>query len=129
MYHWDGPGAIPHHDHLLSISALKMLQWTPGEGREPTGHRRWWPLYHKTVEAGKKVFLWLDHREDIEKLRREFGPKLKQFLLALNVPSVRAAEEILKAVSRDRPRTPRAVRGGSHRLAKATISKSEASRR
>jgi len=32
MYHWDGPSAIPHHDHLLSIPRLSMLQWTPGAG-------------------------------------------------------------------------------------------------
>ena len=31
MYHWDGPGAIPHHDHLLSIPKLNMIQWTPGD--------------------------------------------------------------------------------------------------
>ncbi|MBS3762988.1 MAG: hypothetical protein KGZ25_06765, partial [Planctomycetes bacterium] len=54
MYHWDGPGAIPHHDHLLSIDPLPMLQWTPGAGQEPTWHRKWWPMYHKTFDAGKK---------------------------------------------------------------------------
>jgi len=30
MYHWDGPGALGHHDHLLSLPRLTMLQWTPG---------------------------------------------------------------------------------------------------
>jgi len=44
MYHWDGPGAIPHHDHLLSIPNLDMIQWTPGAGVEPCEHERWWPL-------------------------------------------------------------------------------------
>ncbi|NLG26402.1 MAG: hypothetical protein GX557_00700, partial [Chloroflexi bacterium] len=52
MYHWDGPGAIQHHDALLAIPRLSMLQWTPGDGQEPIAHPRWWPLFHKTVEAG-----------------------------------------------------------------------------
>jgi len=26
MYHWDGPDALPHHDHLLSIPRLTVLQ-------------------------------------------------------------------------------------------------------
>jgi hypothetical protein len=45
MYHWDGPRALPHHGHLLSIPELKLLQWVPGCGAEPTWHRRWWPIY------------------------------------------------------------------------------------
>jgi hypothetical protein len=51
MYHWDGPGALRHHDHLLALPALDMIQWTPGAGVEPTWHRRWWPYYRKTIEA------------------------------------------------------------------------------
>ena len=54
MYHWDGPGAIAHHRHLLSIPHLSMIQWTPGSGVDPVMSPKWWPLYHKTVEAGKK---------------------------------------------------------------------------
>ena len=99
MYHWDGPGALAHHDHLLSIPRLTMLQWTPGAGVEPTHHRRWWPLYHKTIAAGKKVFAGCDTIENLKAMKNEFGPGLKQFLIPMNAKTPEQAEEILKVAS------------------------------
>ena len=96
MYHWDGPGAVRHHDSLLSIPELDMLQWTPGAGQEPTYHKRWWPMYHKTVEAGKKLLINCDSIENLKLLKKEFGPELKQFLINMNARSLEHAEEILK---------------------------------
>jgi len=95
LYHWDGPGAIPHHDLLLSIPNLRMLQWTPGSGIQNTCHRRWWPLYHKTIEAGKKMFIHADDYRELEPFRREFGAKLKQFFIITSVPSLKDAETLL----------------------------------
>lgn len=95
MYHWDGPGAIPHHDHLLALPDLDMIQWTPGAGSEPPAHPRWWPLYHKTVEAGKKMFLAIHGRAELAALKREFGPKLKHFLLSCAWPMTRAEADRL----------------------------------
>ena len=99
MYHWDGPGALEHHDHLLSIPGLDMLQWTPGAGAEPTWHRRWWPYYHKSVEAGKSLLVNAGNDETLDALKREFGPKLKRFLLTMGVESPAKAEEVLAFVS------------------------------
>lgn len=97
MYHWDGPGAIAHHDHLLSIPRLTMLQWTPGAGVEAMDHPRWWPLYHKTVDAGKKVYLGeCSGIESLRALKREFGPKLKQFLIGWHAGSLSEAEEFIR---------------------------------
>ena len=96
MYHWDGPGALPHHDHLLSIPALTMLQWTPGAGQEPTHDARWWPLYHKTVDAGKKLFIGCDTIDTLKALRKEFGPKLRQFLIGMPADTPEQADEILR---------------------------------
>jgi 5-methyltetrahydrofolate--homocysteine methyltransferase len=96
MYHWDGPGALQHHDHLLSIPKLTMLQWTPGAGNEPTDHKRWWPLYHKTIEAGKKVLIGCSSIENLKALKREFGEKLKAFMINMWAESPAQAEEILK---------------------------------
>ncbi|MGQ9696787.1 MAG: hypothetical protein ACUVRO_02185 [Armatimonadota bacterium] len=96
MYHWDGPGAICHHDALLSIPRLHIIQWTSGSGVEPPAHSRWWPLYHKTIDAGKKVFIAVDGREDILSLKREFGLKLKQMLIAAHAPSRRDAEDLIR---------------------------------
>ncbi|MCC7261399.1 MAG: hypothetical protein IT369_02645 [Candidatus Latescibacteria bacterium] len=95
IYHWDGPGAIPHHDQLLSIPELRMLQWTPGAGIEQPGHRRWWPLYHKTIEAGKKVFIAIQNLEELRQLKAEFGYRLQQFYLGLGVASLDQAHEAL----------------------------------
>lgn len=99
MYHWDGPGALPHHDHLLSIPRLTMLQWTPGAGQPPTQDRRWWPLYHKTFDAGKKALIGCDTIETLKTLKKEFGPAFKQFLISMRAESPKHAEEILKVAS------------------------------
>ena len=100
MYHWDGPGALPHHDHLLSLENLDMLQWTPGAGHEPADDARWWPYYHKTVEAGKKLYVTgcrdIAH---LKRMRKEFGAKLNQFLIAFHGKSVEQAEAFVDAAS------------------------------
>jgi 5-methyltetrahydrofolate--homocysteine methyltransferase len=98
MYHWDGPGALSHHDQLLSIPDLDMIQWTPGEGHEPPDHPRWWPYFHKTVEAGKKVYLHTcSSLESLDALKREFGPKLHQFMIGIAATSLAEAKEFLRA--------------------------------
>jgi hypothetical protein len=99
IYHWDGPGAIPHHDMLLSLPNLDVLQWTPGAGALSTTDPRWWPLYHKTVEAGKKVMIGVGDVESLTAMQREFGHKLNQFLIQMRAESLREAEEILRLVS------------------------------
>ena len=96
MYHWDGPGALAHHDHLLSVPKLKMLQWTPGAGHEETWHPRWWPYYHKTIDAGKKVYIWCSTREQLLAIKKDFGPKFKQFLIGMGIKSEKDGAEILK---------------------------------
>ena len=97
MYHWDGPGAIPHHDHLLGIPQLDMIQWTAGAGAENPAAPRWWKMHHKTVDAGKKVFISAANKAELLALKKEFGPKLKQFLIEcgwkMTLPE---AEELLE---------------------------------
>lgn len=100
MYHWDGPGAIKHLDHLLKIPRLDMIQWTPGAGAEPPDHARWWPLYHRIIDAGKKVFCTSCQGTDsLGAMKSEFGPDLKQFLIAMSVKSPREADEVLDLAS------------------------------
>ena len=97
MYHWDGPGAIPHHDHLLSLPNLHMLQWTPGDGAEPASDPRWWPMFHKTIDAGKKIHIGVTEKEQLLALKREFGVKSKQMLLGVWHPlQPREAEEWMR---------------------------------
>lgn len=98
MYHWDGPGAIQHHDHLLSLPDLDMLQWTPGAGAEPGCHRRWWPLYHKTFEAGKKCLIGVNCLNDLIAIRKEFGKSCKGFLIQASVETPEMASAFIKAM-------------------------------
>ena len=95
MYHWDGPGALEHHDSLLSVPGLTMLQWTPGAGAEPTDHPRWWPYYHKTIDAGKRMLIGCSGVENLRALKREFGAKFGSFLINMHAPSRAEAEEYI----------------------------------
>jgi len=96
IYHWDGPGALCHLDELLSIPGIDVIQWTPGEGLEHPAHKRWWPLYHKILEQGKRVFISYGvDAESLSQIKREFGPKLKRFMLAVWTYTVEDAERIL----------------------------------
>ena len=87
---------LTHHDHLLSIPGLDMLQWTPGAGMEQTWHRRWWPIYHKTFEHGKKLLIGCDTLDTLRTLKREFGVSFKQFMITMGVKTPAEAEEALK---------------------------------
>ncbi|MHA2036908.1 MAG: hypothetical protein ACW98X_10765 [Promethearchaeota archaeon] len=55
IYHLDGPNALNHLDDLLSIPELTGIQWVPGDGREPMGHEKWYPIYKKIQTAGKNI--------------------------------------------------------------------------
>ncbi len=104
IYHWDGPGAIPHHDHILGLGNLKVLQWTPGSGTDPEYDRRWWPLYHKTIEHGKRVLIGVSGSEDevtqrLLAMKRDFGPKFKSFMFNTWMPSEKAAKNLLATIS------------------------------
>ncbi len=74
IYHWDGPGQIPHLDRLLEIGELNGIQWVPGAGAEPTGSHKWFPYYRKILEHGKNLVLLVEP-EDVEALIRELGPQ------------------------------------------------------
>lgn len=57
LYHWDGPGALPHKNALLGIEDLQAIQWTPGAGHGDVGDEQWWPLYQCIRNAGKSLML------------------------------------------------------------------------
>ena len=97
IYHWDGVDALQHHDALLAISGIQVLQWTPGAGVEPPDHPRWWPIFHKTLDAGKAIDIACDSVEGMHALRREFGRRLNRFLILVPAQSLQHAHEILAA--------------------------------
>jgi len=53
FYHLDGIGEIKHLDSILSIDAIKGIQWIPGAGEPET--RDWSELCGKISGAGKKI--------------------------------------------------------------------------
>ncbi len=98
IYHWDGPGALGHLDALLSIPRLDMIQWTPGAGNEPSWHRRWWPLFHRILDAGRKVFITdSTGLEQLLDLKREFGDQTRNLLINCFASTREEAEKCLKA--------------------------------
>ena len=68
-------------------------------GVEQSWHKRWWPMYHKTIDAGKKLFIRCDTIENLKALKGEFSQGLNQFIIEMGAGSRKQAEEILKLVS------------------------------
>ena len=104
MYHWDGAAAVRHHDHLLSIPGLKVLQVGPGgEGDQgyPTDHPRWWPLIHKTLDAGKRPFIGCCSTENFIALKREFGARLHRCIIDIHTLQTAADADRLLGIARD----------------------------
>lgn len=98
LYHWDGPGALQHLDHLLSLDDLDMIQWTPGSGIEPPWDRRWWPYLHRIADSGRRIFIWVPGAAGaIRALKQEFGEGFRQFLLSVQARDKAHAEELLRA--------------------------------
>ena len=97
IYHWDGPGAIPHLDYLLALPRIDMIQWTPGAGAVPVWDRRWWPLYHRITEAGKKVLLVEFDPARLSEFKAEFGQRVTQFMFSLVCRTGEEARELLRS--------------------------------
>ena len=74
IFHWDGPGQIPHLDLLLGIPELNGIQWVPGAGGPDTGSPKWFPLYRRIRDADKLLVLQGMDACEVEGVVREFGP-------------------------------------------------------
>ncbi|MHA1883965.1 MAG: hypothetical protein ACW96S_02840, partial [Promethearchaeota archaeon] len=72
--HLDGPNALLHLDDLLAIPELTGIQWVPGDGREPMGHEKWYPIYKKIQAAGKNIVNTVTPSR-LSTLYRKFDPK------------------------------------------------------
>jgi 5-methyltetrahydrofolate--homocysteine methyltransferase len=75
IYHWDGPGEIPHLDILLEIEELHGIQWTPGEGNPGVGSPNWFHLYKKIQQKGKLLVLLSMPPQDVESVMGELSPE------------------------------------------------------
>lgn len=57
IYHLDGPGQLPHLEHLLEIDAIDGIQWVPGQGQPGGCDERWFPYYRRIQEKGRKLII------------------------------------------------------------------------
>ena len=96
IYHWDGPGQIPHLDLLLSIPELDGIQWTPGAGQPPPDSPRWFPLYKRIQERGKLLVLLGVSKESVKRLLSELSPR--ELLMRTQCDSEEEARNLLEEV-------------------------------
>lgn len=75
IYHLDGPGQLPHLDHLLSIPRLNAIQWMPGAGNADVGDPCWFDMYDKIQAAGKGLVMYIHQPELLENLLKHISPK------------------------------------------------------
>jgi len=95
IFHWDGPGQIPHLDQLLSLPRLDGIQWVPGDGNAPVWDEKWFPLYEKILAAGKSLVLHgFDNAQDALTVCKTFSPK--GLWLSVTLDSAEEAEYLLK---------------------------------
>ena len=96
VFHLDGVECIRHLDHLLNISTLSMIQWQPGAGRPPVSDKSWWPMYHRILEAGKKIIAFGYKSTDAFKSeKKEFGRLFSGFMLSTNVANAQDATNLI----------------------------------
>lgn len=66
IFHLDGPGQLPHLELLLDIPELDGIQWIPGAGNPGTGSPRWFPMYRRILEKGKRLVIQGMDRGDVQ---------------------------------------------------------------
>ena len=94
IYHWDGPGQIPHLEILLDIPELDGIQWTPGAGNPDVASPKWFPLYERIQQKGKLLVLLGVAANDVERVLQELSPK--GLLISAYCESENEARELLR---------------------------------
>lgn len=98
IYHWDGPGQIPHLEHLLDIDALTGIQWTPGAGQPGVASPQWYSLYRRIQAKGKRLVLIGAAPNEVEGLLRDLKPH--GLLISTWCASEEEAVDLLQHVER-----------------------------
>jgi len=100
IYHWDGPGQIPHLEILLDIPELDGIQWVPGAGQAGTGSPKWFPLYKRIQEQGKLLVLPVMDKRDVLNVVKNLSPK--GLLIQTECDSEEEAKDLIEKVERYR---------------------------
>ena len=97
IYHWDGPGQIPHLKHLLSIEELDGIQWVPGAGQPSCEDPKWYDLYRQIRASGKKLVLQqISDARRIKDVIEAVGPE--QLLFKVKCGSIPEAEALVRDI-------------------------------
>ncbi|MDP6449855.1 MAG: hypothetical protein QF773_03485 [Lentisphaeria bacterium] len=76
LYHLDGPNAVRHLEHLVTVPDLTAIEWTPGAGNPYAADPVWWdPVWQPIYAAGKLAHCWAVPADSIEPFVKEFGQK------------------------------------------------------
>lgn len=98
IYHWDGPGEIPHLDQLLSLPRLNAIQWTSGDGNPPLEDPCWYDLYRRIQAAGKGLILLGISPEGFEKVAQNISEK--GLFVTMNVRDGQEAQEVIRSAEK-----------------------------
>ena len=94
IYHWDGPGALPHKDLLLAIEEIDGVQWVPGAGNR--SQAEWPELLRHIVGAGKKIHLGCSPEQLLALV--EVIPHTHIFAHVWGLPDKAAADKFIREV-------------------------------
>jgi hypothetical protein len=76
VYHLDGPDAVKHINHIVSVDKLNAVQWIPGDGSEhpSPADKYWWnKVWEPVYNAGKSAMLHYCPPQEIEPFVKHFG--------------------------------------------------------
>lgn len=93
-YHYDGPGALCHIDHILQIPEIDVIQWVPGAGQPKSCH--WMDLLKKVQAAGKRLYVDDLSPADIKEHFHELDPRMVCY--ATNARSEEEAQDLLEFI-------------------------------
>lgn len=71
IYHFDGPGALPHLEDILAIPGIDVIQWVPGDGQPP--QLEWMDVLKRIQAAGKSIILHLSPAQ-VKQVHGQFDP-------------------------------------------------------
>jgi 5-methyltetrahydrofolate--homocysteine methyltransferase len=93
VYHFDGPGCLPHLDDILAIDDIDVIQWVPGAGKPPM--HEWMDVLKRCQAAGKGLQLYDIHDLDtVKKIARELRPE--GLLYCVDAPTREEALRIIE---------------------------------
>lgn len=98
IYHWDGPGELPHLDHIVSVPGIKALEYVSVPADPPNASPHWLPYYRRVAEAGRGVFLRSARPDLILELSRQMPAE--RLAVAVHLRSVAEAKEFLRQFGR-----------------------------